>query len=221
MACVQRMGGKPMKTDIREMSHEQIDELSRIAKKVSDHRNVGRWPLDMPLIRFSPVKEDDWTIGDSFQGVAIFGENGSGKCLGKSTPVMLASGEIVPVEKISVGDLLMGDNGTPRTVLSTHIGRGKLYKISPTNGGAWICNDQHILTLRYRGKRRERKRITISRVRMYDPSGETVKSSHDWNEIVDIPVAKYLKFPRASLGFLNASVAENGYSCWKFSFPAS
>jgi TraM recognition site of TraD and TraG len=43
---------------------------------------VGRWPLDLSLVRFSERKEDTWTLGDSFQGVCIFGENGSGKTSG-------------------------------------------------------------------------------------------------------------------------------------------
>jgi len=45
-------------------------------------KQEDQWPLSMPLIKFSPRKEDVWTLGDSFQGTAIFGENGSGKTSG-------------------------------------------------------------------------------------------------------------------------------------------
>ena len=41
-----------------------------------------KWPLWMPLVRFSRLPADTWTLADSFQGVAIFGENGSGKTSG-------------------------------------------------------------------------------------------------------------------------------------------
>jgi hypothetical protein len=41
-----------------------------------------RWPLNKPLVHFSEQKADDWTLADSFQGVLILGENGSGKTSG-------------------------------------------------------------------------------------------------------------------------------------------
>ena len=43
---------------------------------------ADKWPLAMPLVRFSRLPADTWTLADSFQGVAIFGENGSGKTSG-------------------------------------------------------------------------------------------------------------------------------------------
>ena len=41
-----------------------------------------RWPLDLPLVRFSKLDADVWTLGDACQGVLIMGENGSGKTSG-------------------------------------------------------------------------------------------------------------------------------------------
>src|SRR6516225_5427361 len=41
-----------------------------------------RWPLDLPLVRFSCRDEDMWTLRDACQGVLIMGENGSGKTSG-------------------------------------------------------------------------------------------------------------------------------------------
>ena len=43
---------------------------------------AGRWPLKLPLVHFSERPADIWTLGDSFQGVCIMGENGSGKTSG-------------------------------------------------------------------------------------------------------------------------------------------
>lgn len=40
------------------------------------------WPLSLPLVYFSPLREDIWTLADSYQGVLIQGENGSGKTTG-------------------------------------------------------------------------------------------------------------------------------------------
>jgi len=42
----------------------------------------GQWPLDMPLVQFSPLAEDIWTLEDAFQGTVIFGSTGSGKTSG-------------------------------------------------------------------------------------------------------------------------------------------
>lgn len=77
------------------------------------------------------------------------GLKGSGKCLGKGTPVLKADGSVVPVETIRKGDRLMGPDGKARTVLSTNIGHGDLYRIDPLRGESWVCNDVHMLTLVY------------------------------------------------------------------------
>lgn len=73
---------------------------------------------------------------------------GGGKCLGRGTPVMLADGRVVPVEAVRSGDLLLGPDGTPRNVLSTTQGLGRLYRITPTKGDPYVVNADHILSLR-------------------------------------------------------------------------
>jgi type II secretory ATPase GspE/PulE/Tfp pilus assembly ATPase PilB-like protein len=78
----------------------------------------------------------------------ICGPTGSGKCLGKGTPVLKFNGEIVPVEDVKAGDLLMGPDGKPRKVQRTNQGTGPLYEIEPRKGDSWVCNDAHILTLK-------------------------------------------------------------------------
>jgi len=78
----------------------------------------------------------------------ITGGPGTGKCLGKDTPVMMYDGSIKKVQDISVGDLLMGDDSTPRSVLSLCSGQEQMYKISPTKGDPYIVNESHILSLK-------------------------------------------------------------------------
>jgi len=73
---------------------------------------------------------------------------GAGKCHGIGTKILLHNGNIKNVEDIIVGDLLMGDDSTPRKVLSTSIGYGKLYKVIPKYGEPFVCNDEHILSLK-------------------------------------------------------------------------
>lgn len=72
---------------------------------------------------------------------------GSGKCLGRDEGIIMYDGSIKKVQDIVVGDLLMGDDSTPRKVLSTTHGYGKLKKIVPIKGKSWVCNDVHVLTV--------------------------------------------------------------------------
>jgi hypothetical protein len=72
---------------------------------------------------------------------------GTGKCLGINTLVVFKTGVRKKVQNIKVGDLLMGDDGTPRTVLSTTSGFDTLYKVSIKDTNEFfICNGDHILT---------------------------------------------------------------------------
>tara|TARA_B110000285_G_scaffold235593_1_gene318396 strand:+ start:2680 stop:5202 length:2523 start_codon:yes stop_codon:yes gene_type:complete len=73
---------------------------------------------------------------------------GFGKCLNFGTPIMLSNGKIKMVENIKVGDKLMGDDSTPRTVLSLARGREMMYDIIPTKGDKYTVNESHILSLR-------------------------------------------------------------------------
>ena len=80
--------------------------------------------------------------------VNAMGGASSGKCLGKGTPVMMFDGTVKPVEDVIVGDELMGDDSTPRKVLSLARGREKLYRVVPSHGDSWVCNESHILSLK-------------------------------------------------------------------------
>jgi len=80
---------------------------------------------------------------------------GRGKCLGKNTPVLMYDGTIKMVQDIVVGDVLMGDDSTPRNVLTLARGRETMYKIrdmsSPNIDVSYIVNSNHILSLREPG----------------------------------------------------------------------
>lgn len=77
----------------------------------------------------------------------VLGNRKGAKCLGRGTPVMMYDGKIKSVEQVEVGDLLMGDDSTPRTVLSTASGYGEMYKVIPEQGEPYTVNDVHILSL--------------------------------------------------------------------------
>jgi superfamily II DNA or RNA helicase len=74
---------------------------------------------------------------------------GKGKCLAFNTPVLMYDGCIKPVQDVIVGDLLMGDDSTPRRVLSLARGRERMYNISSIHGDRYTVNESHILSLKY------------------------------------------------------------------------
>ena len=81
---------------------------------------------------------------------------GRGKCLGKDTPILMYDGSIKVVQDIVVGDVLMGDESGPRTVLSLARGQEMMYKViddqrkKGAKGGnpSYIVNESHILSLK-------------------------------------------------------------------------
>jgi len=75
---------------------------------------------------------------------------GFGKCLGFGTLVLMFDGKLERVENIKVGDLLMGDDSMPRRVLSLARGREQMYKIKNLYGDKYVCNESHILSLKYK-----------------------------------------------------------------------
>ena len=79
---------------------------------------------------------------------AICAAFGLGKCHGMGTPILMADGAIKPVEQVAVGDRLMGDDGTPRTVLSLARGREQMYRVTLRNGDSYTCNESHIFSLK-------------------------------------------------------------------------
>jgi superfamily II DNA or RNA helicase len=74
---------------------------------------------------------------------------GRGKCLGKNTPILMYDGEIKLVQDIVVGDLIMGDDSTPRKVLTLARGREMMYRVSEIGTDQfYIVNESHILSLK-------------------------------------------------------------------------
>lgn len=64
-------------------------------------------------------------------------------CHIKGTKVLMYDGSIKNVEDIIVGDVLMGDDNTPRVVQELYSGIDQLYKITLSNGDYQIVNSHH------------------------------------------------------------------------------
>lgn len=75
---------------------------------------------------------------------------GYGKCLAKDTPILMWDGTIKKVQDVLPDDLLVGDDSTPRKVLTICRGREPLFRIRGKGGysGDYVVNQSHILSLR-------------------------------------------------------------------------
>lgn len=83
------------------------------------------------------------------QILALHGPPGIGKCHAKDTPIMMYDGTYKLVQNIRVGDILMGDDSTPRTVTALGTGRDTLYEIKhKMSGKTYTVNSEHILCLK-------------------------------------------------------------------------
>ena len=71
-----------------------------------------------------------------------------GKCLGKGTKVVMFDGSLRNVEDVREGELLMGDDSTPRRVLSIARGRERMYWVKQNKGIDYRVNESHILSLK-------------------------------------------------------------------------
>ncbi len=80
--------------------------------------------------------------------IIVAGRPSMGKCFGKGTRILMYSGELKTVEEIQVGDLLMGDDSTPRRVLSLARGQEAMYWVRQNKGIDYRVNESHILSLK-------------------------------------------------------------------------
>lgn len=108
------------------------------------------------------AKSDQCTLilteGDSAKTFALWGRSVvgpekygimplKGKCNSEDTKIPLWNGEIKLAKDIKIGDILIGDDGNKRTVLTLYKGNGKMYEINQDRGEPYKVNDEHILTL--------------------------------------------------------------------------
>ncbi|MEM0962191.1 MAG: replicative DNA helicase [Bacteroidota bacterium] len=113
-----------------------------------------------------------------------------GKCLGKGTRVMMHDGTLKAVEDIRVGDLLMGDDSTPRRVLSLARGQEEMYWVRQTYGIDYRVNASHILSVKKsrRGGREPRGSVTDIEVRDYLDRSPKWRNDHKGYKVaVDFP----------------------------------
>jgi hypothetical protein len=121
-----------------------------------------------------------------------------GKCFGLGTKIRMYDGAIKTVEEIVSGDKLMGDDSTPRNVINTHYGFGKMFRIIPNKGNSWTCNEKHILTL------------------SVTDSFKFKGISYKVNDMLNISVSEYLELPYFKKKSLALYRKEGEYKKWYY-----
>ena len=105
---------------------------------------------EITLIKTSFPFLDEICLGGLMPNLvlAILGRPSHGKCLGKGTKVLMYDGTLKKVEDVVKGDKLMGDDSTPRNVLSIARGREEMYWVRQNKGIDYRVNKSHILSLK-------------------------------------------------------------------------
>ena len=126
----------------------QIEKSLANSALVTDYKlNSNQYLSDIKDKLFS---ENNGITGEKIN--VILSPAGSGKCLGKDTPILMYNGSIKKVQDLVVGDVLMGWDSKPRNILSTCTGQEELFNVIPNKGMSWVCNRSHILSLISTGK---------------------------------------------------------------------
>jgi len=82
---------------------------------------------------------------------------GEGKCQEKGSKVLMFDGSVKKVEDVVVGDTLMGDDNTPRRVLSLANGKEEMYEVVPNRGESMVVTADHVLSLKRRRSRHNKR----------------------------------------------------------------
>ncbi len=112
---------------------------------------IGQTSTNFNLLTHQKIVRDYMNLYTPYRGLLLYHGLGSGKCHAKNTPIMMSDGTIKMVQDIQVGDLLMGDDSTPRKVKSLARGRDKMYNVIPIKGEKYTVNEEHILCLKASG----------------------------------------------------------------------
>lgn len=144
---------------------------------------------------------------------------GSG-CHAKGTEIMMYDGSSRLVEDVAVGDLLMGDDSTPRTVQQLFRGHADMWRVVPIKGEPFVVNGDHVLSLKTthsvivsKNSKSEKRpwkvtwlewdddRLALNRIKDFETKedAEAFRTEKGMNQdvvksgdVVDITVKKYL-----------------------------
>lgn len=141
---------------------------------------------------FNPTPHQQYVLdyfpNSPYKGLLLYHKLG---CLAPETPILTWNGEIKRADEIKVGDKLVGDDGTIRTVLELVEGVDNMYNIVPSRGDSYTVNSEHVLSLK------------VSDTSLLKKTNLVI----DEDDCIDIKVSDYINLPSEVKGCLR------GYKC--------
>ena len=132
------------------------------------NEDILKWQKDIQFIEngyFSEHKDYLFSImkqkmeynieNNNWNNLLLHGPVG---CHAIDTPILMYDGIFKLVQDIKIGEVLMGDDSTPRKVLSLCRNKDMMYKITNVQNQSYTVNKDHILCLKYSTKKKIRDR---------------------------------------------------------------
>ena len=149
--------------------------------------------------------------------IAIHGPPGTGKCHTYDTQILMYDGSIKMVQDIVIGDIVMGDDSTPRKVIDLGRGQDELFEIIPRKGEKFGVNSEHILCLKQSGLNRIRKmnnknkiisykveylnkftyKVESKRIHNFEEAEKYLYEKNIQNDVLEISVKDLLSLPKS------------------------
>jgi hypothetical protein len=139
---------KKFLTEINHLFAKYRAQLADKGKDISCQTQKEKGAIE--LMTHQKVITDYMNLYSPYRGLLLYHGLGSGKCHGINTPLIMYDGSVKKIQDVCVGEFLMGDDSTPRKVLSLARGRDVMYEIIPTDKTAdeYTVNREHILCLK-------------------------------------------------------------------------
>ncbi|MCT7586755.1 replicative DNA helicase [Aliarcobacter butzleri] len=126
--------------DMQSITHSTLSYIEKMKKLGNKHLIGETTGFDALDRRTTGFNEGDLVI--------IAARPAMGKCLAKGTKVVMYDGTLKNVEDVEVGDKLMGDDSTPRNILSITFGIEQMYWVRQNKAVDYRVNESHILSLK-------------------------------------------------------------------------
>jgi ATP-dependent Lon protease len=201
------------------------------SKKCLNEAIYGQEEAKLQILQFIAAK----IANPSARGLSLLlaGPPGIGKCHAKDTPILMFDGTIKRVQDIVVDDMIMGDDSTPRKVLSLGRGKDTMYDITPEKGESYRVNSEHILCLKYSEKEcirsvgesfkaswfspQERRMVSKKFSTKKEAETHIANLEISGDNILEISVKDYLKLPTSIQSKLKGY--KTAVDCWPYTKP--
>ncbi len=156
-------------------------------------------------------------------------------CFAKDTPILMWNGHYQKSQDIKVGDVLIGDDGTPRVVEELCTGGDEMYEVSQGKGMTYIVNSKHKLALKFSSEKSIHWAESEQswKVRWFDRQEHMMKSKKqrvdenttrdeaykllqdfcatlNFEEVIELTVDEYMKLPdptkKHMMGFKSSGI---------------